>query len=107
VPAQIWKAARPKPEPDGANAHGRHDPPVTPHANFLSLGRDAESRQNAYRERARQAISDAELTAIRLHLQRQRALGTDRFRAAIEAQAGRRAGPAKISRPGKRSESAL
>jgi hypothetical protein len=74
VSAQIWKAARPKPGPDGANAHGRHDPPVTLHANFLSLGRDAEPWQGAYRERARQAISDDELTAIRLHLQRQHAL---------------------------------
>lgn len=49
VPAQIWKGARPKTEPDGANAHGSHDPLVTPHANFLSLGR-AEYRQSAYRD---------------------------------------------------------
>ena len=91
----------------GANAHGWHDSLVTPHPNFLSLGSDAESRQHAYRELVRQAISDDDLTAIRLHLQRQHALGTDRFRAAIEAQLGRRAGPAKIGRPGKRSASAL
>lgn len=91
----------------GANARGRHDPLVKPHPIFLALGRDAETRQNAYRELVKQAISDDDLPAIRLHLQRQHALGTDRFRAAIEAQLGRRAGPAKIGRPTKRRESAL
>ena len=91
----------------GANAHGRHDALVTPHRNFLSLGHDVASRQDAYRELVRQAIPDDELTAIRLHLQRQHALGTDRFRAAIEAQLGRRAGPAKIGRPRKDAETAL
>jgi putative transposase len=66
---------------------------VTPHPNFLALGHDAESRQVAYRKLVRQAVCDDDLTAIRLHLQRQYALGTDRFRAAIEVQLGRRAGP--------------
>lgn len=88
----------------GANAHGRPDPLVTPHPVFLALGRDAQSRQTAYRELARQAISDDDLSAIRLQLQRQHALGTDRFRAAIEAQLGRCAGPAKIGRPRTRME---
>jgi putative transposase len=48
-----------------------------------------------------QAISSEELQSIRLHLQRQHAYGSDRFRTAIEAQLGRRAGPAKIGRPRK------
>lgn len=91
----------------GANACGRPDPLVTPHPMILALGRDTQSRQTAYRELVRQAISDDDLTAIRLHLQRQHALGTDRFRAAIEAQLGRRAGPARIGRPRKHMESAL
>lgn len=63
--------------------------------------------QYAYRELVRQAISEDDLTVIRLHLQRQHALGTDRFRAAIEAQLGRRAGPAKTGRRRKEAESAL
>lgn len=91
----------------GANAQGRQDLLVTPHPNFLALGPDADSRQAAYRELVMEAISDDDLTAIRLHLQRQHALGSDRFRTAIEAQLGRRAGPAKIGRPAKRMESAL
>lgn len=92
----------------GANAFGRHDALVTPHANFLALDQDPARRHAAYRELVREVISEDELTAIRLHLQRQHALGPDRFRAAIEAQLGRQAGPAKIGRPPKqRAEGAL
>jgi len=90
----------------GANAYGRPDPLVAPHLGFLALGHDAESRQNAYRELLGQAIPDDDLTAMRVHLQRQHALGTGRFRAAIEAQLGRPAGPVKIGRPRKHAESA-
>ena len=92
----------------GANALGRHDALVTPHANFLALDRDPARRQVAYQELVCQGISEDELTAIRLRLQRQHALGPDRFRAAIEAQLGRHAGPTKIGRPTKhQAESAL
>lgn len=80
---------------------------VTPHPNFLALGADPESRQAAYRELVKQAISDDDLAAIRLQLQRQHALGSERFRAAIEAQLGRSAGPVRIGRPRKAAESAL
>ena len=45
-----------------------------------------------------QGLSIEDFEAIRLHLQRQRAFGSDRFRAAIETQLQRRAGPARISR---------
>jgi putative transposase len=41
------------------------------------------------------------MQAIRLNLQRQYALGSDRFRSAIEAQLARSAGPLKIGRPQK------
>ncbi|MBW3551637.1 MAG: hypothetical protein KY442_12860 [Proteobacteria bacterium] len=47
------------------------------------------------------AVAPDELERIRLRLQRQHALGTDRFRAMIEEQLQRRAGPAKIGRPRK------
>lgn len=40
-----------------------------------------------------------ELDTFRPHLQRQYAFGSNRFRAAIEAQLARHAGPAKIGRP--------
>lgn len=68
-----------------------HDPLLEPHPAYVALGTDAPSRQLAYR-----ALVDGELAAyevefIWLRLQRQRALGTDRFRTYIEAQLARRA----------------
>lgn len=95
----------------GANALGKNVPLVHPHASYLALGRSPDMRCDAYRNWVMQSIDRAEVDAIRLHLQRQHAYGSDRFRAAIEAQLGRRAGPAKIGRPRKQpltqSESAL
>lgn len=91
-----------------ANAHGQHDPLVTPHPNYVARGCDPISRHASYRQLIKQAISEGNLAAIRIHLQRQHAFGTDHFRAVIEAQLGRRAGPAKIGRPRKHTgESAL
>ncbi|MBP1474542.1 hypothetical protein J7I44_09520 [Frateuria sp. MAH-13] len=80
---------------------------MTPHPNFLALGTDLVSQEAAYRELVKQAISDDDLAAIRLQLQRQHALGSERFRNAIKAQLGWSAGPVKIGRPRKASESAL
>ena len=64
---------------------------------------DEASRLDAYRAWVAPAVSAEELELIRLRLQRQHALGTDRFRAMIEDQIQRRAGPAKIGRPSKRT----
>jgi putative transposase len=83
----------------GANGCARSDPLVRPHPTYLALGTCSEERCAAYRQFVTEAASDHE--DIRLHLQRQYAFGSDRFRAAIEAQLGRRAGPAKIGRPAK------
>lgn len=84
-----------------ANAMGQPDPLLTPHARYLALGLDEASRLDAYRAWVAAAVSAEELELIRLRLQRQHALGTDRFRAMIEDQLQRRAGPAKIGRPSK------
>jgi putative transposase len=84
-----------------ANANGAPDPLTRPHPAYLALGEHAAARQARYRILVSQAIPDDDLAAIRLNLQRQHALGSDRFRALIEAQLGRRAGPATIGRPRK------
>jgi REP-associated tyrosine transposase len=88
----------------GANALGAPDPVIRAHPNYLALSKDATTRHAAYRTLVAGAMSEQDLHAIRLHLQRQHALGPDRFRASIEAQLGRRAGPAKIGRPRKDRE---
>lgn len=83
------------------NAFGHDDPLIHPHPVNLALGRTDEERYNAYRTLAMENLSQNHLDAIRAHLQRQHALGSDRFRSAIETQLSRRAGPAKIGRPRK------
>ena len=83
------------------NALAVADPLVRPHSSYVSLGTNLAERCAAYRTLVEQAITPDELNSIRLHLQRQHAYGTERFREAIEAQLSRRAGPAKIGRPRK------
>ncbi len=53
-------------------------------------------------------MAEVDLTethATRLNLQRQHALGNDRFRLAIEQQPRRRVGPAGIGRPKSKGQS--
>ena len=86
------------------NAFGRDDLLIHPHPAYLALGSTDVERNSAYRALAMENLSQDHLDAIRAHLQRQHALGSDRFCAAIEAQLSRRAGPAKIGRPRKAHE---
>lgn len=88
-----------------ANAFGHDDAIVHPHPNYRALGATTEECCAAYRAIAMEALTDEDIEAIRLHLQRQHALGSDRFRAAIEAQLARPAGPLKIGRPRKAKHS--
>lgn len=89
-----------------SNALGMHDSLVRPHPSFLALDQNPETRRNVYRDWVMQHIDSDETDAIRWHLQRQYAYGSDHFRAAIEAKLGRRAGPAKLGRPRKAEHSA-
>ncbi|MCK7595316.1 transposase [Pseudomarimonas salicorniae] len=86
-----------------SNALGFADPLLRPHPCYLQLAAGDHERRSRYRELFEQRPSDEELDSIRLHLQRQHALGPERFRAAIEAQLKRRAGPARIGRSRKRA----
>lgn len=86
---------------NAANELGSYDPLLTPHPADLAVGADAATRQQAYGALMLDTLDPEELKLIRLRLQRQPALGTDRFRAMSEAQLDRRAGPAKMGRPRK------
>ena len=88
----------------GYNAQGAARPLVHPHPVYQSLGTSNAVRQDRYREWVVEAVDVSETNAIRLNVQRQHALGSERFRIAIEKQLNRRAGPAKIGRPTKRQE---
>ena len=83
------------------NSTDASDPVLVRHPVWLRLGNDSISRQRAWREFVMDVVDPEETEAIRLHLQRQHFYGPDRFRQAIEAQLGRRVGPAKIGRPRK------
>ena len=93
-----------------SHADGKVDALLKPHPNYMALGHTPDERCTAYRALVAETLSADDLAHIRLHLQRQHALGTQRFRVAIEDQLARRVGPAKIGRPRKETverESAL
>lgn len=84
-----------------ANALGEPDALLTPHPQYLALGVTPAERRQAYRDFVASAIPNDELDLIRQRLQRQHALGSDRFRAMIEAQLARPVGPGRPGRPRK------
>jgi len=84
-----------------ANAAGRHDPLVREHPAYQALGASASERQLAYRRLFDTPAAADEVDTIRLYLQRQHALGSSRFKDAIERQLARPVGPAKVGRPRK------
>jgi len=84
-----------------ANALGTSDALLTPHQEYMALGATPEQRQAAYRDLFKSAISDDRLGEIRAHVQQQRAMGTHRFQAVIEAELGRAAKIRPRGRPRK------
>jgi len=87
----------------GANADGRTDPLLTPHSEYLGLGNDLASRSSAYRALFAEVLPDELVDEIRIHLQQQKVLGTDRFRSWVEARTGRFATVRPVGRPPGRS----
>ena len=83
------------------NASAAVDPLLRPHSCYLALGATPAARIAAYRDLVASGLDESHTNEIRRFTQRQHALGSERFRAAIEAQLGRRVGPAKIGRPRK------
>lgn len=71
------------------NAHGRDDPTIRPHPDYLSLGASATDRQLAYRALFDEVLSADDISDIRAYIQQQRALGNDRFRAMVQQKLGR------------------
>ena len=69
-----------------ANAEGRADRHVHPHAEYARLGTSVEERCVAYRALFLEAIGEDRMSEIRAYVQQQRALGTKRFQDVIEAE---------------------
>ena len=83
------------------NAEGIVDMLVQPHEEYLGLGSTTEQRCAAYRSMFLDAIGQDRLDEIRVYIQQQRAWGTSRFQAAIEAELQRVAIARPRGRPSK------
>lgn len=82
-----------------ANALGRADPLIDPHPVYLSLGRSAKRRREAYRALFHQSLEPKLLDDIRAGWQTGTPLGNDRFRQQIEKTLKTKVGYAKRGRP--------
>ena len=105
-PVRAWIAAEPADYPwssHRANAGSAYDPLLSPHACYLALGSDRASRAAAYRNMFDERLPDDMVGEIQCYLRQQRALGSDRFRAWVEARAGRFATARPPGRPPQRS----
>ncbi|MDE1894659.1 MAG: transposase [Pseudomonadota bacterium] len=69
-----------------ANAEGRADRLVCPHDEYARLGATVDERCAAYRALFLEAIGEDRMSEIRAYVQQQRAVGSSRFQAAIEAE---------------------
>lgn len=101
-PVRAWMAAEPADHPwssHRANAGGAYDPLLRAHPCYLALGPDSASRAAAYRALFDEALPDEMVAEIRRYLRQQRALGSDRFRAWVEARTGRFATARAPGRP--------
>jgi putative transposase len=83
----------------GANAWGKRDELVSPHALYLALGADAAMRRACYRELFATHLSRDVVHQIQTALDFSMPLGNDRFRQQIERELGRSIGQAKRGRP--------
>ena len=77
----------------------RQEAILSPHPEYTALGQTIKVRTDAYYKLLRETLSDDDLTAIRAHLQQQRALGRDNFREMVEAKIHRFAGVRPAHRP--------
>lgn len=103
-PVRAWMVDDPATHPWSSHrgiALGQHDPMLSSHEAYLGLGPDARLRGEAYRALFAAALPETTLAEIRIYLQQQRALGTDRFRHRVEAKLQRYAGVRSAHRPRK------
>lgn len=96
----VWSSYR-------ATALGAHDPLVRPHPAYAALAAEPAARCDAWRRWVAADVAPAEIDAIRFYLQRQQALGSDRFQQQVGAMLGRRVGPGRPGRPRRPGENVL
>ena len=82
-----------------ANAQGKEDALIAPHARYLALGRTSAARSEAYRALFKSSLSDSEVNDLRAAWQTGTPLGNERFKEKIETKLGVRVGYAARGRP--------
>ena len=82
-----------------ANAQGKADPLITPHEQYLRLGRDETTRHEAYRALFKAHLDEEMVNQIRSATNGNYALGGERFQKEIETALGRRARRGYAGRP--------
>lgn len=90
-----------------AHALGVPDPLLRSHATYEAMAADPVARRDAWRRWVAADIAPGEIEAIRFYLQRQQALGTERFQQQVGALLGRRAGPGRAGRPSRAGKKVL
>jgi putative transposase len=68
-----------------ANAMGRHEARIEPHAAFQQLGPDDDARRDAYRQLVEAGLPLPEAQALSEHTRQQKPWESDRFRHQLEA----------------------
>lgn len=84
-----------------ANGEGRVDEVLTPHAEYLRLGRTVDTRHAAYRALFKAHLDPALLSSIRQATNGNFALGNARFTSEIARMLKRRVTPGRAGRPRK------
>ena len=82
-----------------ANALAQANDLLAPHPAYRALGSDAIARASAYRALCAQMLPEETMQEIRMYSRQQRALGSDGFRAQVEAKLKRFAGVRPAHRP--------
>ena len=83
------------------NALGQPTPLITPHEQYILLGATPAARRATYRALVHACIDGNHLDDLRLHTQQQRAWGSERFQAQVEALTQRAASVRPRGRPPK------
>jgi putative transposase len=84
-----------------SNAEGKMDPLITPHENYLRLGRAMDSRLAAYRALFKAHIDPEQLAGIRRATNGNYVLGSIRFQEEVGRMLQRRVVPGRSGRPPK------
>ncbi|WP_435276381.1 transposase [Psychrobium sp. nBUS_13] len=81
------------------NGLGKESSLCTPHSLYISLGKDEDDRQCAYRDLFKHYVDNKLITNIRDSVNRGMAIGSEQFKREIELLTGRRMQPKKRGRP--------